>query len=76
MIWWFQQLRVPTLFCFAEWRRAVLHGKKPPRLTESEEHMLIDPPLNHKPPMLRKKSVPKIHPCHVGIFKKIRVPTK
>ena len=54
MILGFQQLRVPTQFCFAEWRRAVLHGKKPTKLIESKEHMRIDPPPNHKPLIVRK----------------------
>ena len=56
MILGFQQLRVPTWFCFAEWRRAILHGRKPTKLIESEEHMLIDPAPNHKPLMLKKSS--------------------
>ena len=33
--------KIIMLFCFAEWRTAVLHGRKPIRLTELEELMLI-----------------------------------
>ena len=40
--------KFPMLFCFAEWRRVVLHGRKPTRLTELGELMLIGQPPNLK----------------------------
>ena len=73
MILVFQQLRVLMRFCFAEWRKAALHGKKPTRLIELEGHMLTDPPPNHKTLMLRKNQVAKIHLCPVGTSKRTLV---
>ena len=68
--------KVLTLFFFAEWRRAVLHGKKPIKLTVLEELMLICPLPNPKYLVVTRKSVPKMQQSLVGTSKETLVLTK
>ena len=53
--------KVPTLFCFAEWRKEGLHGRKPITLTELGELMLICQPPNLKYLVVVKNLVIKMH---------------
>ena len=68
--------KVLMLFCFAEWRRIVLHGRKPIRLTVLEELMLIGPLPNPKYPVVTRKFVPKLDQSLVGTSKETPVLAK
>ena len=68
--------KVPVLFCFAEWRRVGLHGRKPTRLTTFGELKPIGQPPNLKYLVVTKKLVIKMYLPLVSTTKEIHAHTK